>query len=390
MYQQTTATNRIIALTKRVRAVCGGTSASKTISILLYLIARAQSDKSPTLTSVVSESFPHLKRGAMKDFLDIMRTHNYFKEDRWNRTDYKYTFETGSVIEFFSADQPSKTRGPRRERLFINEANNIPYEAFDQMEVRTKEFVFLDWNPTNEFWFYDQVKQRDDVDFITLTYLDNEGLPKEIIRSIEQRKGNKQWWQVYGLGQLGEVEGKIYRDWAIIDEVPHEARLYRYGMDFGYTNDPTAIVAIYEYNGGYIFDEVVYQRGMSNQMIADVLKNKDRAPVIADSSEPKSIDEIASYGIMIQGAIKGQGSVLQGIQFVQSQRCSLTKRSTNIIKAYRNYMFRTDNDGKIQNEPDDSVHEWSNSMDAIRYGLNGEAQQTQNLEQYNIPTFRYQ
>ena len=254
MYQQTTATNKIIALKKRIRAVAGGTSASKSISILLYLIARAQSDKNPTLTSIVSESFPHLKKGVMRDFLYIMQEHKYYDDNRWNRTDYTYTFETGSKIEFFSVDQPSKVRGPRRDRLFINEANNTPYEAFDQLEVRTKEFVFLDWNPTNEFWFYsDVLNKRDDVDFLTLTYKDNEALPQSIVESIEKRRSNKSWWLVYGEGKLGEVDGKIYKDWQIIDEIPHEARLERYGLDFGYANDPTVIVAIYRYNGGYIF-----------------------------------------------------------------------------------------------------------------------------------------
>src|SRR3990167_6799227 len=134
MFQRTTATEKILKLNKRIRAVQGGTSASKTISILLYLITRAQMDEKPTLTSIVSESFPHLKRGAIKDFLQIMEEHNYFVPKRWNKTDYVYQFETGSKIEFFSADQPGKVRGPRRDRLFINEANNIPYEAFDQLE----------------------------------------------------------------------------------------------------------------------------------------------------------------------------------------------------------------------------------------------------------------
>lgn len=367
MYQETSATNKIKRLNKRLRCVCGGTSASKTISILLYLIARAQTDKKATTTSVVSESFPHLRKGAIRDFLDIMKSHNYYKDSRWSKTDYTYEFETGSKIEFFSVDQPGKVRGPRRDRLFINEANNIPYEAFDQLEVRTKEFIFLDWNPTNEFWFYqDILNKREDVDFITLTYKDNEALSEEIVKSIEQRKGNKNWWAVYGMGQLGEVEGKIYKDWQIIDEIPHEARLERYGLDFGYSNDPTSIVAIYKYNDGFILDEITYQKGLSNKQIADILNNKDKAQVIADSAEPKSIDEIYSYGINIHPAIKGPGSVEQGIQYVQAQRISVTKRSVNIIKEYRNYLWDTDKDGKIINEPE---HTWSHSMDAIRYGF---------------------
>lgn len=171
------------------------------------------------------------------------------------------------------------------------------------------------------------------------------------------------------LGEPYNQERKIYSDWAMIDEIPHEARLERYGMDFGYSVDPTVIEAIYSYNGGLIIDEVAYQTGLKNKMIADIINNKPRALVIADSSEPKSIDEIAGYGVSILGATKGQGSVLQGIQYVQSQRISVTKRSVKTIKAYRNYMNRIDRDGKILNEPDDSVHEWSNSMDAIRYGI---------------------
>ena len=359
-------------LNKKIRAVCGGTSASKTISILLYLIAKAQKDKTKTLTSVISESIPHLKRGAIRDFKNIMQEHGYWAEDRWSISDSIYTFETGSQIEFFSADNPDKLRGGRRDRCFINEANNVKLDAFDQLEVRTKEFIFLDWNPTNEFWFYTEIKdKRSDLDFITLTYKDNEALSHEIVGSIECRREKKGWWQVYGLGQLGEVDGKIYKDWNIIDEIPHEARLERYGLDFGYTNDPTCIVAIYKYNSGFIIDEVVYQKGLSNRSIFDVLVNKPQALIIADSAEPKSIDEIASYGCNIIGAEKGPGSVYQGIQFVQDQKISVTNRSLNVIKAYRNYLFVKDRNGRIINEPDDSVHEWSNSMDSIRYGLSG-------------------
>ena len=343
------------------------TSASKTISILLYLIAKAQSDDTITLTSVVSESIPHLKRGAIRDFKNILQGHKYWKDANWNATDSIYTFETGSQIEFFSADNGDKLRGGRRDRLFINEANNVARDAFDQLEVRTKEFVFLDWNPTNEFWFYTDVKDRPDVDFITLTYLDClEALDEQIVKAIEARKGNKNWWQVYGLGQLGEVEGKVYKDWNIIDEIPHEARLERYGMDFGYSNDPTAIVGIYKYNGGFILDEITYQKGLSNKQIADTLLNIDRALVIADSAEPKSIDEIRSYGINILPCTKGKDSVNQGIQYVQDQKISITKRSINLIKEYRNYLWQTDKEGRNINVPDVN---FNHLMDALRYGL---------------------
>ena len=365
-FSETTATKKIMAMTKRIRATSGGTAASKTISWLLYLIARAQADKTPTLTSAVSESFPHLKRGMIRDFKNIMEGHGYWDDKRWNKTDFIYRYETGSEIEFFSVDAPGKVRGPRRDRLFINEANNVPYETFDQLEIRTKEFIALDWNPVSTFWFYNEVMQRDDVEHITLTYKDNEALAIEVVKSIEQRKGNANWWKVYGLGQLGELSGQIFKDWKIIDSVPHEARLIGYGLDFGYTNHPTAIVAIFWYNGGYILHEITYQRGLSNEQIADVLKNHTPAIVVADSSEPKSIAELQAKEIHMIGAEKGPGSVNQGIQLVQDQRISVTKSSLNIIKEYRGYMWATDKLGKQLNEPE-KVND--DTMDAIRYGI---------------------
>jgi phage terminase large subunit len=384
MYLATSATHKLLKLKNRIKAVSGGTSAGKTISIIQILIDKAQSDKKPKLTSITSESMPHLKRGCIRDFLSIMEEHNYFVPERWNKSDFTYTFETGSKIEFFSLDMPHKVRGPRRARLFINEANNIPLETFDQLEVRTMEEIWLDWNPVSEFWFYtDVLPKRDDVDFITLVYKDNEGLPESIIKTIESRKGNLAWWRVYGEGQLGEVEGKIYKDWLIIDEIPHEARLERYGLDFGYTNDPSAIVAVYYYNGGYILDEITYKKGLSNKMIADIFINQPQSLVIADSAEPKSIDEIANYGIAIQPSVKGQGSVLQGIQYVQDQRISVTKRSLNLIKEYRNYLWQTDKNGKIINIPDVG---FDHHMDAVRYAINSTIPPT--TIKHNLPQFR--
>lgn len=368
MYTRTTATTKIQSLRKRIRAIQGGTSASKTISILLVLIDMAQRDKAATLTSVVSESLPHLKRGAIKDFLSIMQEHRYFDDSRWNKSDFTYTFETGSKIEFFSADQPSKVRGPRRDRLFMNECNNMPYETFDQLEVRTREVIFLDWNPTIEFWYYDRVAPRDDVDFIIITYRDNEALDRAIVRSIEQRKGNREWWKVYGEGQLGEVETRIFKAWTIIDEIPDGAELVRYWVDFGYTNDPTSIGALYKYDGGYIVDEIAYLKGMLNKHIADTIGTQDRkALTVGDSSEPKSIDEIRLYGVNIVAAIKGPGSVNKGIQQVQGLKMSVTKRSVNIIREYRNYVWITDKDGRIINEP---LEVNNHAMDGIRYAVN--------------------
>jgi len=373
----TTGVKKIQQLTKRIRAIQGGTSASKTIGILLTQIDLAQRDSHPTLTSVISESFPHLKKGAMRDFLTIMEKHNYYKADNWNKTDFIYTFETGSKIEFFSADQDGKVRGPRRNRLFINEANNIPHIIFDQLEVRTMDVVWMDWNPSSEFWFYTEVlHQRDDIDHIILTYKDNEALSDNIVKSIETRKNRKGWWKVYGRGELGEVEGKIYRDWDIIADIPRYARLERYGLDFGYSVDPTSIVGIYYYQGGYILDELMYLKGMSNKRIADFILDQDypHVMVVADSAEPKSIDEIKGHGVNILGAEKGRDSVNTGIQLVQDQQISMTRNSVNLIREYRNYLWAHNRAGEIigmatEGKPSTPEHRFSHTMDAVRYGL---------------------
>lgn len=394
LFSATTATKKVIGLNKRIRLLAGGTSASKTISVLLYLIAKCQTDKTPTLTSIVSESFPHLKRGAMRDFLNILQAHNYYDDARWNKSDYTYTFETGSKIEFFSADMPSKVRGPRRDRLFCNEVNNIAKESWEQLLLRTREFAIADWNPTTDFFMYEDYGLHDehdvpyaddaDTDFLILTYKDNESLEPAIVGEIEKRQINKQWFRVYGEGKRGEVEGKIFKGWKIIENIPHEARLERRGLDFGYTNDPTVIVNIYYYNGGYILDEVVYRTGMLNKDIGDMLlaQTNPSTLTIADSAEKKSIDEIAMRGIPIIGVVKRPGYVRRNsenslIDWVQTQQISITKRSTNLIKSYRNFMWQTDKEGNFTNEYD---HFWSDGMMATIYGLSNFQPQPESKE----------
>jgi len=390
-FRDTEATQKIFSLKKRLRAVCGGTSASKTISILVWLIDYCQTNKNKK-ADVMSESYPHLEDGAIRDFKSIMIDRGYWDDKCWNESKHAYIFETGCTLKFMSVDKLGKAHGPRRDVLFMNEANNISYSIYDQLEVRTKEVVWLDWNPSNEFWYYTEIKDRVDHDFLTLTYLDCLSvLDKNIVDSIESKKDRVGWWRVYGLGLLGEVEGKIYKGWQIIDEIPHEARLWRRGLDFGYSNDPTVIVDIYEYNGGHIVDEICYQKGLSNKTISDLIKATEAEEVltIADSAEPKSIDEIRSYGVNIIGCAKGKGSVYQGIQFVQDQRISVTSRSLKTIKAYRNYMFLTDKNGKITNDPDDTVHEWSNSMDAVRYGFNRPKSKKPKVAEYKSSVTEY-
>lgn len=312
----------------------------------------------------------------MLDFQTIMKDRGYWDERRWHGTKHQYTFHTGTIIEFLSPDTYGKAHGPRRDVLFINECNNLPYNIVRQLMLRTRKIIWFDWNPSSDFWYYTELEgKRDDIDFLHLTYLDNEAIDEGTLSEIESMRGNKYLWQVYGLGELGEIEGKIYKDWQIIPEVPHEARLISKGLDYGYTNDPAALIDIYYYNGGYIFDELAYTKGLSNRQIADIILAGKTAPVIPDSAEPKSNDELRLYGITVINAHKGRGSVHQGIQFVQAQKCSMTARSVNTIKEYRNYVFKTNAAGEVTNEPE---HQWSHAMDAIRYGM----QIKSNLEPY--------
>jgi phage terminase large subunit len=370
-FSAVSATHKICKMNGRIRAVAGGTSASKTISILFWLIDYAQvKHASPKLITIVSESFPHLEGGAIRDFMAIMKDRNYWNDDLWHQTKHIYTTEAGNEIQFMAVDSYGKAHGPRRDILYVNECNNLDYKIVDQLITRTREVVWLDWNPSEEFWFYTEMQpNRSDIEFITLTYKDNEALDPVTVAEIESHRHNKMWWQVYGLGQLGEVEGRIYTDWNLtVDDIPHEARLERRGLDFGYSYDPAAIVDIYYYNGGYILDERLYQKGMSNRNLAQFIQNMEHSNVLvyADSAEPKSIDEMLTYGVNVLPAQKGPGSLNQGIRYVQDQRISVTKRSVNLIKEYRHYFWKTDKNGEISNAPEPGS---DHLLDAMRYAL---------------------
>ena len=366
----------MFSLKKRIRALAGGTSASKTISILIWHIDRGQSTTNEIMT-VVAESVPHLKLGAIRDFKNIMLANGYWDDDSWNASNFTYTFKGGSILEFISFDKFGKAHGPRRDTLYVNECNNLPYNIVDQLITRTKKVIWLDWNPTVEFWFYDEMLgKRDDLDFITLTYLDcvcpdtgESVLDKSIIDEIESHRHNKSWWRVYGEGKLGEVEGLIYKGWRRIDEIPHEARLERRYLDFGFTNDPSAMGEIYYYNGGWIINELLYRKGTSNKQVADYLNALDRPEtlVVADSAEPKSISEIQAFGVNMVGCKKGRDSVNAGIQLVQDQPISVTRSSYNIWKEQKGYMWWVDKNGKTLNAEDPGCA--NHHMSGIRYGL---------------------
>lgn len=364
----TTALSKIRKLKKRIKVIPGGTSSSKTYSIIPILADRAI--KTPNISiSVVSESIPHLRRGAIKDFLTIMKSLGRYKDECWNRTMLTYTFSNGSYIEFFSADVEGRVRGPRRNILFINEANNISFDTYFQLAIRTSHDIFMDFNPSSEFWAYTELKDDPDAEWLTLTYKDNEALSQSIINEIEKarEKGKTSsywanWYKVYGLGQLGSLEGVVFNNWKVIDQMPKEAKLLGFGLDFGYTNDPTAVVAIYECNGQRILDEIIYRTGMVNGDIAAILP---KGPVVyADSAEPKSIEEIRRTGVYIKPVTKGADSVNFGIQTIQDHDYLVTSRSTNLIKELRSYCWDTDKTGKRLNKP---IDKFNHAIDAWRY-----------------------
>ena len=337
------------------------------------LIDRAA--KTPYLEiSVVSETIPHLRRGAIKDFLKVMEWTGRFVDANWNRTLLTYRFANGSYIEFFSAEMESKLRGARRNILYINEANNISFEAYHQLAIRTSGEIWLDFNPTAEFWAHTEVLKDQDSEHIILTYKDNEALPQTIIHDIEQAELKAQsssywqnWWKVYGLGQIGSLQGVVFDNWQQIATIPSDAKLLGYGMDFGFTNDPTTLIAVYKTNNQLYFDEVLYRTNMTNIDIGNFLKAEGIGrpyEIVADSAEPKSIEELRRQGFLITPAKKGADSIKIGIDILKREPFYVTQSSINLIKELRSYVWATDRDGKLTGSPiDHSNH----AIDAMRY-----------------------
>lgn len=345
----------------------GGMRSGKTFASLQFLIWYAQTF-SNVVISVVGETIPFLKRGAIRDFLDI--TKGAIMPNAWNATDNVCTFPNGSKIEFFSADNDSKIHGAARDVLFINECFFIRFETYRQLSTRTRKLVLLDYNPRARFWVDDYLTAREDAVLIHSTYRDNPYLTPRQVAEIESYKSDANFWRVYGLGETGSVEGLIYTDWQQCDTLTNDYKKEFFCIDFGYTNDPTAILQVRQGAEALYIKEICYRPGMLNADIAAELKQAGATrytPIVADSAERKSIDEINTHGFNIVPCVKGAGSISAGISAVQSYKLRITNDSDNLINELRNYMFKRDKDGNYLNEP---IDKFNHALDALRYGVN--------------------
>lgn len=347
----------------------GGARSGKTVAECQLFSLLARYDKTPTITSIVSESLPHLKRGIIRDFRDVGNDEGWWNEARWSKSECIYTFPSGSIIEFFGADNPAKFRGPGRHRLAINEANRVEWEAARQLILRTSGLVMYDYNPSAPFWGTEILPTRDRYKLVHSTYLDNQFLPDEVRRELEANKDTGNWWNVYGLGLIGQVEGQIF-DFKIVDELPEgDGWAESWGLDFGFSHDPTTVIRIKMHTGRreIYADELLWQTGMTNPEIAAALRslaNGATPTVWADSAEPKSIEEIQRFGWQyIEGADK-RIAVREQIQQLRAWTIYVTRRSVHLIDEGRKYLYKQLPDGTFTNEPIDF---FNHGIDALRY-----------------------
>jgi len=347
----------------------GGTRSGKTYSLCQLLIVKAL-EISGKRYSIVRKSLPSLKLSVMRDFFEILNNLDLYNESNHNKSDHTYLLN-GNTFEFISLDQPQKKRGTKRHYLFCNEANELSWEDFFQLIIRTEEKVYIDFNPSEtHHWIYDKVLSRDDATLIKSTYLDNPFLTSELVKEIERLKyTDDEYWKIYGLGERGFSKSIIFNKVEIIGTVPAEAKELAIGLDFGFTNDPTAIIEVYEQEGALILNELIYERGLTNQDIAGTLHNFgiDRRRVIfGDSAEPKSIEEIYRLGFNIKPASKGKDSINIGIDLMKRYNIKVTSKSKNLISELNSYKWQEDKNGYLINKPIDSNN---HAIDAVRYAV---------------------
>jgi len=369
----------------------GGARSGKTIAELQIATILASADKTRTVTTVASDTLPHLKRGAIRDFKYVLEDAGIWDEDCWSKSDCIYTFPSGSIIEFYGInDAPGKALGPARDRLILNEANLLPWETVRQMLARTSGVVIYDYNPAAPFWGTDIIPQRDRYQLVHTTYLDNDALPAEVRREIEANRDTGNWWRVYGLGLIGQVEGQVF-DFKVVDAMPDPAGyIETWGMDFGFSNDPTTVIRCLVHTGRreIYADQLVWQTGMKNPEIAKALQSlgirRGGPTVWADCAEPKSIAEVAGYGLNVRACDKAT-KVREQLQSLTAWTIYVTRRSTDLLDEGRKYLYKQRTDGTWTNEP---IEFFNHGIDALRYACYTGVVLQQRRGQYSIGFIR--
>lgn len=359
---------------KRFLVAQGGMRAGKTYPIIMLIVSWCQTYPGK-VWSVAGISYPHLAKGAIRDFQNIMKNGGIWEPERWNGSAKTYTFANDTILEFISVDKMD-AHGPARDGLFVNEANDMDWATFDQLASRTADKIIIDYNPTAEFWAHTELlaKQPERCDFIILTYRDNEALNPNIREYIESRKpkpGEKpsNWWTVYGEGQIGSLEGNVYQGWRKITEADEKAprKLVRYGLDFGF-NDQTAMVAIEETETGQtIITQLIYESGLRSDQYPEALKRAgvdSTILIVADAARPEIIATIREAGYRIIPADKNAGSVMRGIDRVQQRQ--IIYDGKDLEREYLSYAWRKTRTGESLNEPQDGN---DHLMDALRYAI---------------------
>lgn len=356
------------ACKKRVAIFQGGTRSGKTYSIILLLVEWCLNNSNSGYTiTVVRKSFPSLRASVLRDFIFILKSENWYSEKYHNKTENTYDL-WGTRWEFISIDQPSKIRGAKREICFINECNELTLEDFRQLILRTSIRMILDYNPSDEYhWIYDEVIPREDSNFYRSTYRDNPFLGEETIKEIERLKEtDENYWRVYGLGIRGKSRETIFQT-EIYTELPEHAKLVAYGLDFGFSNDPTALAKVYLHDNEIYIEEMIYQGGLTNSDIAERLTDYGvtrHDEIIADSAEPKSIETIHRLHFNIKPSKKGADSIRVGIDTMRRHKLFIKADSLNAQKEFRNYKWKTDKNGKMLATPIDA---YNHLIDAVRY-----------------------
>ena len=354
----------------RIRGVAskGGTRSGKTWATLQMLYLLAKNAETPIFISCVGATLPMVKRGMLRDFKAMLVAEGVWDENAFNKTEGIYELPNGSCIEFFSCDNAGKVHGPARDVLFVNEAQGIPREIFRQLDVRTRKKVIIDFNPIRKFWGETEfIGDR----YVTIhsTYKDNPYLTKEQVGAIEKNKGDANWWRIYGEGQTGGVEGNVYPEYEVIEDMPESTTGGCLGLDFGFVNDPTAIVDVRFQGWDLYVDLLCYETGLLNSHIADYLTGQglQRTVTVCDSAEQKSIAELQQRRIKAMPCIKGRGSISAGIAQVSQFRLHVTKRSVKLLDELDNYKWiKDEGTDTYTNVP---IDQYNHALDALRYAV---------------------